>query len=77
MKSLVTLTVPWIQRTTGILLKNSNDEKPRTIYVKANHDRNPEKILFSIVFPNCEFSYFSRRYSYHFELCKFQLTFLQ
>lgn len=54
MKSLISLSAPWIQRTSGVLLVNLKDQKPRTLFVKGSHDKSVEKILISVISPDCE-----------------------
>lgn len=53
MASLESLVAPWIQKTAGIMLKNKEDKKSRTLIVKRDQGSKPMKINVDIIFPDC------------------------
>lgn len=54
MKSLNDLTLPFIQKTAGILLKNLNDPEPRSLVLLMSHDGDFVHVPVEPIFPEFE-----------------------
>lgn len=52
--TLKTVVMPYMRKTTGILLKNTNDKKPRHIMVKTSSDSSIAEQKVEPIFPDCK-----------------------